>query len=82
MVDIYFCVSCGKGIEYDTEDMQEHDEFETCKACFARDVGMCEYCNATNVPLKEYDLDDGDKVLGCVDEEQCKRQMAFNEWGR
>lgn len=44
-------------------------------------VGTCEYCNLENVELKEYDLGEGEKALGCVDEDRCGRQMNYNEWG-
>src|SRR4051812_45523523 len=38
-------------------------------------IGKCEYCNTENVELREYDLDDGEKALGCIDEDRCGRQM-------
>lgn len=44
-------------------------------------LSKCEFCGLENVIVKEYDLGDGDKAVGCVDEERCKRQMMYNEWG-
>lgn len=33
MINVYECVSCGVGVEYNTDDIQEHNEFECCKSC-------------------------------------------------
>lgn len=34
MIDVYQCGFCGEGVEYDTEDVQEHNEHTACKSCF------------------------------------------------
>ncbi|MBY9082609.1 hypothetical protein [Paenibacillus sp. CGMCC 1.18879] len=44
-------------------------------------IGRCEYCGLDNVELQSYDLEDGDFAMGCVDEERCRQQMNYNEWG-
>lgn len=44
-------------------------------------IGNCEYCGAENVEVKEYDLGDEDSAIGCVDEDRCRGQMNFKEWG-
>lgn len=39
MLDVYNCDFCGIGVEYNTEDMQEHNhnEFNCCLACFEKE---------------------------------------------
>lgn len=44
-------------------------------------IGNCEYCEAKDVEVKDYDLGDGKSAIGCVDEDRCLRQMNFNEYG-
>ncbi|WP_255639664.1 hypothetical protein [Aquibacillus saliphilus] len=34
MIDVYKCGFCGIGVEFNTEDMEEHNEFECCRGCF------------------------------------------------
>jgi hypothetical protein len=33
MITVYECRYCEIGVEYSTEDTQEHNEFECCQAC-------------------------------------------------
>jgi len=37
MIDVYECSFCGIGVEYNTEDAQEHNEFECCRSCFEKE---------------------------------------------
>ena len=37
MIDIYVCESCSTGVEYNTDDTQEHNEFNRCKECFEKE---------------------------------------------
>ncbi|MFD2328778.1 hypothetical protein ACFSR7_05895 [Cohnella sp. GCM10020058] len=57
------------------------DDFAVIKYKNEAMVGTCEYCNSENVKVKEYDLGDGESAIGCIDEDRCKRQMMYNEYG-
>lgn len=34
MIDAYECEFCNIGVEYNTDDMQEYNEYKCCRSCF------------------------------------------------
>jgi hypothetical protein len=38
MIDVYLCDFCGTGVEFNTDDLQEHDEFNCCLHCFEKEL--------------------------------------------
>lgn len=37
MIEVYECIFCAVGVEYNTEDVQEHNEFNCCIPCFEKE---------------------------------------------
>lgn len=37
MIQVYECEFCGIGVEFNTDDLQEHNEFDCCLDCYYKE---------------------------------------------
>lgn len=40
MIDYYICEKCDSSVEYNTDDLQDHNEYGLCLVCSK----TCDYC--------------------------------------
>lgn len=66
MIDVYECVVCTMGVEYDTNDVQMHNEFDLCKPCYENqesEIKQLERKIALNRRMCEISAEISSKIL-------------------